>query len=334
MNGNVSNLLTSGLLHQLNTLGLSRDRIIEKCHINRFELGRHNGRISSQSHYAILDECLPYQKQLFAHSSLEQMYSLFPELFSLCFNESSASAAVHSFVRYRALIGSCDECEVSESGDTLRVTYTDTGPNPKVSSALANFAFIRDIISQYLPDVSLKLGVRHGNQMPYSVVNEKFNTHCHFGQSENYLLIQHPDLNEANPLFNRKLYQLQKNNLDHTKQEINNSTFAHSVENLLSTLIEKDEQNCGDRTLEKVCDTLKISRWTLNKKLGIENKCFTDIYNQVRLNKAVKLLSETNKSMSEISELTFFSSQSVFSRFFRTHTNMSPVQYRKSLQQG
>ncbi|WP_238787091.1 helix-turn-helix transcriptional regulator [Vibrio fluvialis] len=170
--------------------------------------------------------------------------------------------------------------------------------------------------------------------MPYSVVNEKFNTHCHFGQSENYLLIQSPDLNEANPLFNRKLYQLQKNNLDHTKQEINNSTFAHSVENLLSTLIEKDEQNCGDRTLEKVCDTLKISRWTLNKKLGIENKCFTDIYNQVRLNKAVKLLSETNKSMSEISELTFFSSQSVFSRFFRTHTNMSPVQYRKSLQQG
>lgn len=134
---------------------------------------------------------------------------------------------------------------------------------------------------------------------------------------------------KRNAFFNENLYRLQKINLDKVNNEINQSKFSFIVEDIVSSLVSEQLFFCDQKILDNVCDKLKMSRWTLNKKLAIENTCFTDIFNKVRLDRAVKLLTETNKSMNEISELTRFSSQSVFSRFFRTHTNMSPNQYRK-----
>ncbi|QXO16503.1 helix-turn-helix transcriptional regulator [Vibrio ostreae] len=332
MNSSVSSSLTFGILNQLSQLGIDNDVIIEKCDINRYELNKKHGRISSQAHYALLDECRPYQKTFFAQSGLENAYSLFPELFSLCCNEASLADAIRSYVRYRALIGNCDLCEVEVTPNGLKVDYTDQGPNQMVSSAVANFAFLHDISSQYLVDFQAEIGFIHNNNIPEKMINRRFATKCLFGTSHNYFIIRSPLVNQANALFNQRLYQLQRRTLDNIHQTIQSSSFSASIENIIATLMTQHNLTCGHSTLNKVCEYLRISRWTLNNKLSNENQCFTDLYNKVRLNKAVVLLTETNKSMSEISELTRFSSQSVFSRFFRTQTNMSPIQFRKHTQ--
>ncbi|CAE6948293.1 transcriptional regulator [Vibrio sp. B1FLJ16] len=333
MNGNVSNVLTSAMLEHLSTLGRNTDELIKKCGINKHVLSKKYGRISSSSHYALLEEFMPYQKLFFKDSGLDGMYSMFPELFSLCINESSAKSAIESFIENRALIGTCDQCEVQINNDTMKITYKDTGPNKMISSALSNFVFIQEIIHQYIPNGKYSVSLTHTNYVPHHAVNEKLNTKCLFGQSENYLIVKSSTLTERNNLFNENLYKLQKNNLNKIKKELSNNKFSHIVEDMVILFVSDNEFFCDQKTLEKVCKKLRMSRWTLNKKLGEENKRFTDIFNKVRLDKAVKLLTETNKSMNEISELTRFSSQSVFSRFFRTHTNMSPNQYRKQAQQ-
>lgn len=329
MNGSVSNVLTSTMLQQLSVLGHDTDKIIQSCGINKYELNKKNGRISSAAHYALLETFMPYQKRFFKDSGLEGMYSLFPDLFSLCINESSAESAMSSYIQYRAVIGSCDRSEVQVDQDTMKIKYTDTGPNKMISSALSNFVFIREIISQYISDGKYSVGLTHTNLIPHHTANEKLDTKCLFGQNENYLIVKSPQINKRNAFFNENLYRLQKINLDKVNNEINQSKFSFIVDDIVSSLVSEQLVFCDQKILDNVCDKLKMSRWTLNKKLAIENTCFTDIFNKVRLDRAVKLLTETNKSMNEISELTRFSSQSVFSRFFRTHTNMSPNQYRK-----
>lgn len=333
MNGSVSNLLTSAMLQQLSALGRNKDEIIQKCGINKYELNKKHGRISSSSHYALLEEFMPYQKQLFNDSGLEGMYSLFPDFFGLCINELSAKSAISSFVQYRALIGSCDQCEVQIDKDSMKIKYTDTGPNKMVSSALANFVFLKEIISQYIPNGEYSVSLTHSNLVPHHLANEKLNTKCLFGQNENHLIVKSPHIHKENSFFNENLYKLQKSNLVKISNEFNDNKFSYIVEDIVSVFVVEEEYCCDQKALDKVCEKLKMSRWTLNKKLGAENKCFTNIFNKVRLDKAIKLLTETNKSMNEISELTRFSSQSVFSRFFRTHTNMSPNQYRKQARQ-
>lgn len=333
MNGNVSNVLTSAMLHHLSTLGRNTDELIKKCGINKHELSKKHGRISSSSHYSLLEEFMPYQKLFFKDSGLEGMYSMFPELFSLCINESSAKSAMESFIEYRSLIGSCDQCEVQTDKDTMKITYKDTGPNKMISSALSNFVFIQEIINQYIPDGKYSVSLTHTNYIPHHTANEKLNTKCLFGQSENYLIVKSSVLTERNNLFNENLYKLQKTSLNKIDKELSNNKFSHVVEDMVSLFVSDNEFYCDQKTLDKVCEKLRMSRWTLNRKLSEENQCFTDIFNKVRLDKAVTLLAETNKSINEISELTRFSSQSVFSRFFRTHTNMSPNQYRKQAHQ-
>ncbi|MDV6249742.1 helix-turn-helix transcriptional regulator [Vibrio sp. EA2] len=332
MNGSVSNVLTSAMLQQLSVLGHDKDKVIQSCGINRYELNKKNGRISSSAHYALLEAFMPYQSRFFKDSGLEGMYSLFPELFSLCINEFSAKSAINSFIQYRSVVGSCDQCEVEVDKDTMKIKYTDTGPNKMISSALSNFVFIRDIISQYISDGKYEIGLTHTSLIPHHTVNEKLVTKCLFGQNENYFIVKSPKIHQKNKFFNENLYNLQKKNLNKINNDINQSKFSFIVEDIVSTLVSEQQLFCDQKILDYVCDTLKMSRWTLNKKLTVENTCFTDIFNKVRLDKAVKLLTETNKSMNEISELTRFSSQSVFSRFFRAHTNMSPNQYRKQVQ--
>lgn len=52
--------------------------------------------------------------------------------------------------------------------------------------------------------------------------------------------------------------------------------------------------------------------------------------NKIRMNKAKELLSNTDISIGEIAELTGFQSIYYFSRYFKTHEAITPVEYRKT----
>ena len=58
-----------------------------------------------------------------------------------------------------------------------------------------------------------------------------------------------------------------------------------------------------------------------------------DFIHKYRLSKAKELMQETNLTISSIAQLTGFSQMRTFNRIFKKHENMTPVEYRNSLNQ-
>lgn len=337
MNGkSVSNIISLGMINGLENLGYNSDVVLHKCGISKFELHKENGRIPAHSHYKLLTEFLPHQAKFLEYINMDGFYSIFPDLFSLCLNERSTLDAIVKFLKYRVLIGDCDDFNFKLRGDGILLEYTDTNPylKPANTSSLSNFLFIKEIIKFYLPHVFIEAGFVAHSHLTNKQINDAMQIDCKFNQSSNYLVVKTDKLNLYNQSFNEKLHPFQEKSVIKLINSIEvKSTLSSEVESLVAQLL-SDEKGFGEEihVLDYVCIKLKISRWTLNNRLNQEGKCFSDIYNQVRMRKAYDLLTKTTKSMREISELTYFSSQSVFSRFFKHHTNMSPANYRKSLQ--
>jgi transcriptional regulator GlxA family with amidase domain len=56
---------------------------------------------------------------------------------------------------------------------------------------------------------------------------------------------------------------------------------------------------------------------------------FTDYILELRINKAKELLRNTNMDILDISSAVGFENQSYFTKIFRTHTGLTPRQYRQ-----
>lgn len=83
-------------------------------------------------------------------------------------------------------------------------------------------------------------------------------------------------------------------------------------------------------SLEELAKVAIVSKSTLIQafKLAYDTTPIKYI-NRIRLEKAKALLLNTDSSVSEISEMVGFQSLHYFSRYFKTHENLSPVEYRQ-----
>jgi len=62
------------------------------------------------------------------------------------------------------------------------------------------------------------------------------------------------------------------------------------------------------------------------KEMNIQ---FGDYLERIRINKAKELIRNSNKAMSEISEIVGFSNQNYFNKVFKKVTGVNPLKYRK-----
>lgn len=81
---------------------------------------------------------------------------------------------------------------------------------------------------------------------------------------------------------------------------------------------------------DQLCITPNYLNEIIKKSMGINAKSY--IQNQLLL-EAKKLLTYTNHSIDEIAEILHFESSSYFIRFFRNHTNSTPLIYRNATKQ-
>ncbi len=83
-------------------------------------------------------------------------------------------------------------------------------------------------------------------------------------------------------------------------------------------------------TLEDLAKVASVSKSTLILAFKQTLNTTPNKYiNQVRLGKAKELLLTTNSNISEISEMVGFQSLHYFSRYFKNHEQVSPVEYRQ-----
>lgn len=152
-------------------------------------------------------------------------------------------------------------------------------------------------------------------------------------ENTNFLELEEDYLN----LFNQVLYST---NIYRNVQEF--ILFTSKIFNLKEEVSETKKdliENCMDYirthywnsqlTLDGVASLLNRNPTYLSglfvQKTG---KTFRETLNEARINKARKLLDETEMSIKEISSLCGFTHQQYFTRVFRQITNLTPKQYR------
>jgi len=83
--------------------------------------------------------------------------------------------------------------------------------------------------------------------------------------------------------------------------------------------------------IEAVSSRLNMCSRTLRRKLKLEGVTFQEILDEKRKKIAIKYLTETNMSITQISTELYFSDSSYFSRAFKRWTGMLPKVYRLSV---
>ena len=113
---------------------------------------------------------------------------------------------------------------------------------------------------------------------------------------------------------------------EETAQTENASGFI--VRNALSYMEEHYQEKL---TLNKVADQIYVSQWHLSKLLNKqEGKNFSEILNQIRINKAKELLKDPALRIADIAEQVGFMDVAHFSRVFKKTAGVSPNEYRNT----
>ena len=113
-------------------------------------------------------------------------------------------------------------------------------------------------------------------------------------------------------------------------------TMAHSKtdEAFLKKLDEYIRINIKDPNIDidKLAEHMHMSRTTFYRKIkSLSSLSPKELVDITRLKKAAGLIAENDFSLSEISRMVGYSSQSLFSRNFQKYFKMSPMQYQNSL---
>lgn len=338
MEKSVSNTIARGMLKLLEAHDIDTKKIPEKCGISSYELESDGGRLSEEQHYRFLIETEKYNpfltEDMLEHcislGAVNVSYDTYPDLFGFCLNQTSAADAINEFIANRIIIGNCDSVVLTRGEDKTKIEYINSGPDQIGNqSAIGNFMMLYGLMKTYVPINNIKIGFVGERHERKGLLNDFFESKCLFDGNMNYMLIDNHLLDEKAVSFNEKLHSIQKTNLNKRKFELDHSkSLSNLVMNLIENSIKLIRSESENSIMNDVCSTLRMSRWTLNEKLKYEKTTFTELLKSVRINMACKLLAETTTSIQEISELICFSSQSVFSRFFKLNVNVSPLAYR------
>ncbi len=119
------------------------------------------------------------------------------------------------------------------------------------------------------------------------------------------------------------IYEIDAIQKEKTSAEVPNSLFEK-----FKVLLVKDFLNF--RSVQHYADELNVSRKYLSEVIKKNSgKTASDWINELVILEAKVLLQNKDMSINQISELLHFSDQSVFGRFFKNYTSISPLEYRK-----
>ncbi len=118
MNRSVSNIIMRNVLNRLKNDGINPKPIIDYCGISDYEIEKLNGRIPESKHYRFMLKANQYIEpinEIFLEKVIERSFRNFPDFISICLNEETAENALDIFMRYRVIIGNCDNILKAES---------------------------------------------------------------------------------------------------------------------------------------------------------------------------------------------------------------------------
>lgn len=131
------------------------------------------------------------------------------------------------------------------------------------------------------------------------------------------------DLKNSKKRIGKLLYFFEEasKNMKVSKKSHNNPTIEKAIE------IMTEDPNLKISQIAKICNVSEPNIYSLFKRKL--NKTPNEIRNNILCDKAISMLTTTNKSVQEISDILGFSSTSYFRKILKIYTDKTPLKIRK-----
>ncbi len=345
----ISPKLENVIVEHLLDMGIRWETITQQTGIYPEEIQSEDSRISPETHYKLLTmlhrECgvdwflsgegfdVDYflNKNNVLDSFCEPSYSYAV----LCLNSKSLEQAIHNYIHFRSVIGNVDRLEYHTDGKgNSEFGYFHYFPELNYSFVtLVNFIFIVFIVNHYAGHENTRFYVTCSNQRNALLENlyHYWNCDVTWEQKSDTIKFSCDNLSNDYPHYNNAVYQLTLNRIEDEYDKVQDVGSIRSIiETILKEMINEPDVEFKSRiALDKICDTLHLSKNTLARKLRNQNTTYKFIERKIKLDEAIRMLKDTENSIGEISYNLGFSSQSAFNRFFSDLMNITPLKFRK-----
>lgn len=309
--------------------GISPQELVDRS--GRIDAARHRRVVELMAHVGVSSRAMPDRPHM--------LFPDFPVLGNLCLNARTLREALESYQTFRPLIGEFDFLGYRETPEHAHFEYIAEFAPASGFQALSNFQVLASLIRAYdgLEQTVFRVSLMGPAVPGANDIGEYFGAAVRYSADANRLQFASALLDAPLVHYNATLAPFLRQQAQHELLRIQRGhRFSYSVEHLISEIIRDpgEEGYASSSLLAQTCQRLNTSRWTLHRRLQSEGLHFTELESRVRYKEACRLLSETTLSLGHISEQLGFSSQSAFTRFFRTRHDVPPLAFRQRAQLG
>ncbi len=246
----------------------------------------------------------------------------------------STETMLDAFIQLNRFIGlvietDCESDRFKLEHDDKVVWLIDMRRNPDDFVELTESAFSRLVVGgrRIGPATLIKeVHVTHAAPAYSAEYDRVFQVPVKFEASKNALALDHAWLTAKVALQPRYAFGILSEHAEKLLKNLQDSkTTRGRVESLLMPLL-----HTGDVSMDKIAETMAISRQTLFRKLKDEGSTFEKVLDDLRHKLALHYLNGKKVSISETAYLVGFSEAAAFSRAFKRWTGKSPSEMRKS----
>lgn len=217
----------------------------------------------------------------------------------------------------------------------LRMMVMDDRLKDSIYIPVGTYLYLKCLVDYYFFDEKdkpqIKMSLRGGKAPSYErYFADRVNADLKLGYTENVLTIYHANLSKDYSLFNERLDSLARK--QYATLCVNNNFFLSSkIKKLISDFYHIENKSDIKCDIDFISKKIGMPQWTLQRRLAEENILFTDIHHEVLFEKACALLKNQEVSIEMIGDILGFSSQSSFTRFFKSKSHLTPLKYRKNI---
>lgn len=333
----VSNRIAQQFARAMQADGHDPADFFRQTGITAAQLDQPGGRINAERHRRMT----AYSQHLAPHRGILELdvthwFAHFSGIAHVCFNRPTLRSALHELLHLRGLIGEFDFMLMSESGTRIEIEYlSEFCPVGGAMQALANFRMLSLVTRAYDTGATTAFRASFRGKAPRfaPAISECFGAGAAFGQARNTLVFDAPGLDQPFGQFNAMLAPHALRHAQGQLQKLRGAQlFSARVEQAIIDLLGRQADTDGASLLPALCDGLAMNRWTLQRQLQQEQTSFRALELRAKSRESRRLLRETSMSVAEIGERLGFSSQSAFTRFFKTQFELPPARYRHDMQ--
>lgn len=237
--------------------------------------------------------------------------------------------ALFHFTRYNRLIAETDKFQIVDNGELVEITYTNTSPNQVRWLPEHHFSFGVEL-GRSLAKVSfdpIRVSFQHADPGYKDVYDDVFRAPVLFQQLKNSIVYRKKNL--LQPIAARDPY-LQRILKKYAEELMAKRGQSESVSEKVKSYIFTNLA-AGEINLDAAASAMNMARSTLYRQLKTEGTSFRDLLLETRQDLAKAHLRE-GMTNSQVAYLVGFSDPSAFHRAFKRWCDISPGEYRKSVQ--